>query len=249
MTTTGVSDAAPAEAIQPKPKPFSRMLGVLFSPVETMREIARTPDVLVPLIMAMLIGTATTFATAPHIDYAAPMREAMQRQDREPTAGQLQWAEGTKRVAPFIAGPMTAISFAAIAGVLLFAFRAFGGEGTFKQAYSVATYAWIPMLLYGIIVAIVLAVQGSVVGPDELPTVLLSSPGFFLDRTAHPMLFAILTSIEVFRLWTVALLAIGFMFLSGLSRGASIAILASIYGVVILFKLAGAALSTMGGPA
>ena len=70
--------------------------------------------------------------------------------------------------------------FAVIAGILLLAFRLFGGEGNSKQAFSVTLYAWMPMVIAGIVSMIILVSRGTV-DANELRNLVMSNPGFLVD--------------------------------------------------------------------
>jgi hypothetical protein len=59
---------------------------------------------------------------------------------------------------------------------------------------------------------------------------------------AQPILFALLTSLDVFMLWTIILLTIGFSKVSRLSKGKSAAIIVSLWIVTVAIKLGFAAL-------
>src|SRR5438067_12658435 len=76
-----MSDVSPAVAAPPQEKhsnPFSRIIGVLFSPGETFQEIARKPDFVRPAIVIVLVVFAAVFATIPRIDFDGTYREAFE---------------------------------------------------------------------------------------------------------------------------------------------------------------------------
>ena len=51
-----------------------------------------------------------------------------------------------------------------------------------------------------------------------MATMIKTNPGFLVDMKTHPMLFALLSSLDVFTIWTVVLLIIGFAALSRASK-------------------------------
>ncbi|MEO8035656.1 MAG: hypothetical protein ABI837_14570 [Acidobacteriota bacterium] len=81
---------------------------------------------------------------------------------------------------------------------------------------------------------------------ERLATLVRSNLGFLTDIKEHPMLFGLLSSIDVFNLWVLVLLAIGFAFVSRLSRVQSALITASLYLIVVVLKVAGGALQMLG---
>src|SRR2546421_4656304 len=137
--------ATPAPGAEPKPNPFQRMIGVLFSPDATFASIARRPDWVVPLVIIMALTLANGLLTASRIDFAAPAREAME-QNKNATPQQVEQAErmsaGMSKVIKFISPVIALIVIMIVAGALLLAVRIMGGEGDFKQSFSVTCYAW-----------------------------------------------------------------------------------------------------------
>jgi uncharacterized membrane protein (DUF485 family) len=71
---------------------------------------------------------------------------------------------------------------------------------------------------------------------SELASMVKSNPGFLVDMKEQPAAFAFLSSLDVFNLFLVFLLIIGFSQLSRLSRGVSAAIVLSLWLVTVLVK-------------
>jgi hypothetical protein len=139
-------------------------------------------------------------------------------------------------------GPILGIvMWAVMAGVLLLVFRMFGGEGNYKQAYSALVYAWVPMTIFGIILAIVGYARGTI-DPITMQTVVKSNPGFLADPMQQRVLYAILTSLDLFIIWTLALLTFGYSALSRLSRTKSAVIVVSLWLITVLVKVGFAAM-------
>lgn len=237
------------EPVEPKTNVFQRIAGVLFAPVDTFREIARRPDVVAPIIVLVVISFATTLVLVPRMDFEEAFRQQMAQSGQEMSEADLERVMGfTNAFAKVVAytGPLWGILFYLIvAGVLLLAFRLFGGEGTFKQAFSVTLYAWIPLALYSIVVAIVGMTRSSI-NPTTMPTLVKSNPGFLVDMTEQPVLFALLSSFDIFTIWTIVLLIFGFAAVSRVSAGKSAAIVVSLWLVTIVVKTGFAAIGQIG---
>jgi len=139
------------------------------------------------------------------------------------------------KVGPWFAPIFIVAATAIIAGVLLLAFRLFGGQGNFLQAWSAVLYAWIPRVIQGIIGTIVVMARG-LVDPTQMPMIVKSSPAFLVDMKEHPALFALLASFDIFTIWSIILLIIGFAALSKTTRAKAAAIIVSIWVIVILCK-------------
>lgn len=249
MTTTGdletpgmTPPAAPAPVVPPKKNVFQRIAGVLFAPAETFEEIARRPDIVGPLIVVILISFITTAMIVPRMDFDTMMREQMAQQGREIDDQGMKVATAFAKALAYTSPLWGIIAYLVVAGVLLLAFRLFGGEGNYVQALSTTIYAWMPMTLKGIVMAIV-AMARENVDPQTIGTTLVkSNPAFLVDMKEQPVLFALLTSFDVFSIWSLVLMIIGFAALSKVSRKKAAAIVISLWAVVIVFKMGMAAM-------
>lgn len=250
MTTEFAEPYAPAPpAQQPAKNSFQRIAGVLFAPADTFRDIARKPDVLVPLAILVILGFISAAILVPRMDFEAMMQEQMAQSGRQMSDADLERAArmgaAFGKVMAF-ASPIFGIAvWAIIAGVLLLAHRLLGGEGNFKQAFSTTIYAWIPTAISGIVLTIVAAAKGEV-NPATMNTLVKSNPAFLVDMKDNPILFALLSSLDLFTIWTLILLIVGFSTLSRVSRAKSAAIVVSLWLVTVVVKLGFAALGAAG---
>jgi hypothetical protein len=243
------SIAPPPSAPPPKPNVFARFAGVLFSPTETFRDIARRPDVLGPLLVLVIISIITSVLLIPHLDFQAGVRTQMESSGRQMSSEDMERAvkmgsavgKGIAYVAPLL----NVIWFAIVAGVLLLAFRLFGGEGTYKQAFSATLYSWVPLTLFGIVLVIIVVTRG-MVDPVEMATMVKSNPAFLVDMKTQPVLFTVLGAFDVFTIWTVVLLIFGFAELAKMSKGRAAGIVVSLWIVMIIIRIGFAALGAMG---
>src|SRR2546428_7395993 len=158
MSTGSVDEVSPPSQTAPKPNSFERIVGVFFSPSETFASIARQPDWVVPLVLMLVISLIAGIVIANRVDFASAAREAVEQKNMSPDQAEsaVKISTAIAKVASYCAPIFSVIGFLVIAGVLLLAFRLFGGEGTFKQAFSVSVYAWMPGLLKSIITLVVL---------------------------------------------------------------------------------------------
>jgi hypothetical protein len=222
---------------------FERIAGVLFAPAETFRDIARRPDILWPLLIILLVSYVCTIVMLPKLDLST-LREqqAAKMRQRNPDMSEEQLAQiermttATTKVGMWVAPALFVIWFAIVAGVLLLAFRLMGGEGTFKQAFSVTLYAWIPMVIAGILTAIIAFARGSF-DPILSATIVKSNLAFLADMKEQPVLFALLGSFDVFTIWMIALLIVGFASMAKVSATKAAAIVISLWIVLIVVKL------------
>jgi hypothetical protein len=245
MTVSDVPGSAPA-APAPKPNSFQRVIGVLFSPNETFASIARQPDWLVPLALILVVSLVSGIVFAQRVDFGAPIREAMD-QNKNVTPEQAERAvrigASVAKVITYFAPILSLIVLLIIAGVVLIAFRVLGGEGDFRQALSVTSYSWMPGLIKSIILTAIIAARGA--SASDLATLLRSNLAFLVLMKDNPLLFALLSKIDVFSIWLVALMVIGFSFVSKFSKAKSAAVVVSLWLVATLLGLIGPAIQML----
>ncbi len=234
-----------AAGSEPAAKPFlSRVSGVLFSPDETFGDIARKPDLLKPILLLLLTWIPVSIMIATHVDFGAAMRAEMQSRggmSAEQMEQALRIGSAFAKAVTFFAPLVSLVVLLVASGLFLFAFRLFGGEGRFRQALSITAYSWLPMAIASILSAIVLSTRTGVT-PPELAAILKSNPAFLVDLEAQPVLFGLLSSLDVFVLWTLALMSIGYAHMSRFSKRKSATIVAGVWLGWILLKTGGAAI-------
>lgn len=251
MTTDAVDPSQtqpPVQAAPARKNSFQRLAGVLFAPADTFEDIARKPDFVVPLIVIVLISYVTTFMIVPRMDWdavTAQQYEAMKaRNPNVSEADMARIAKFTKAIGTVTAFVMPVLQiawFVIVAGILLLAVRLFGGEGTFGQAFSTTLYAWMPLVINGILVAIVGATRAKI-DPTTMAAMVKSNLGFLVDIKEQPVLFSLLSSIDIFSIWTIVLLIIGFAILSRSPKLRTAFIVIALWFAAVLVKLGFAAL-------
>jgi hypothetical protein len=226
---------------------------VLFEPITTLRSIAERPDWVVPLIVLTLLSLASALVITGHIDLERTIREQPARKDMSPEENEKRVQIGVelgKKIQKFTAPLVvivTPISLAIVAGVFLLLFRIFGGEGDFRHAFAITIYSWVPLAIGGVVTTIIVATRG-LVTQQEVASILRSNLGFLVDSHDHAILYTLLSQLDVFTIWTLSLFAIGYSFMSRLSRVASASLVIGTWLVVVLFKVAFAAVaSSLGG--
>ena len=239
---------APVPAAPPHKSPFQRLAGVLFAPADTFEDIARRPDFLVPLLFIVLLSYVTTFILVPRMDWdAVTAQQADAMRAKNPNIGEADIARIAKftkaigTVTAYVMPVLQIVWFVVVAGVLLLAVRLFGGQGTFGQAFSVTLYSWIPLVLNSVVLAIV-AFARAKIDPTTMATLVKSNPAFLVDLKEQPVLFSLLSSFDIFTIWTLILLIIGFAVLSKSSRAKTAMVVIGMWIMLVLIKLGFAAM-------
>lgn len=210
------------EDLQPPRSFWSRWIGVYFSPGEAFQDIARKPDFILPLVVTVVsaIGITETMLAKIGIERIIRNSMVMGGQAAKMSPEQIQQAvDQGKGVGGIMAhvlgalGPPIYLLLVAVVGLVVVN-AIFGSPISFKKAFSVTCYANLTGLIGGLMMlAMVLFGSPEDFNPNNpSPT----NVGFFLNplETSKPVL-ALTSSIDLFTIWFVVLLGIGFSHATG----------------------------------
>lgn len=248
--STAVVAPPPAE---PTPsKSFgARFIGVFISPDETFADVARKPDFIAPLIVAVIMTAAMAETMLAKIGTERIVRWQLEHSSRAASMTPEQINAAAQQAAKFVTifahasflivpiGMLViaAIGLAVVNGI-------FGGQMSYKTAFSVTCYANL--------VAVIPAIMGIALilfGDPEhfnaqspVPT----NAGFFLDpaTTSKPLL-SLSSSFDIFTLWLIALLGIGYS--EAVARKVKpLSVGLTLFGLWFVWVLAKMGLATLG---
>lgn len=247
--TDSPGEVPQSPAVPPSTKSaFDRMAGVLFAPAETFEDIVRRPNILAPLLLILISALISAIIFVPKLDFESMMREQMAQQGRQMSEADMdrviRFGGAFSKAMGYATPVFSIITLAIIAGVLLLAFRLMGGEGTYKEAFSVTLHAWMPFVIVGVIATIIMFTRQTI-APDMIPTLVRSNLGFLADPREQRILFTLLSAIDIFTAWSLALFSIGFSYVGRVSRARSAAIVITLWAVVLVFKLGFAYIGSM----
>ena len=243
-TVPPVPPAVPAD-VGPTMSSWARIPGVFFSPVTTFDSIARRPTWLLPLILWTIVSVSVTTLLIPRIDFEKMMRARLERGGQQVPEERIQAAVAMqKRLAPVlynaIALATPTIFSLLVAAVFWGSFKSFGWDLSFLQSLGVTTHGFLPGVLGSLIFIPVLLSKPSA-DPTELGDMLHSNLGFLVPRT-RPALHALLQSVDLFSIWTLILLAIGFSLASKVSRKTAAMVVVVVWILFVLGKVGFAAI-------
>lgn len=245
--TPATAPPPPPAAPQPKPNGFQRIIGVLISPDETFASIARQPDFLAPLLIILILSAIGGVIFAQRVDFTAPAREAMEERGNMSEAqmeSALKITATISKIFSYGSPLVSLIVLLIIAAVMLLAFRMMGGEGTFKQAFSVTLYAWMPLVIFYIVMDVIVAMKTGITALD-LPTLVMSNPAFLVTMKEHPLLFALFSAIDIFAIWSLVLFIFGFSHVAKFSKSKSAAIVITVWAIWTCIRLIGPAIRAL----
>jgi hypothetical protein len=238
MATTPVPVVEPQAAISP----FGRVTGVFFSPKATFEDIARKPSWVLPVILSTLLGIVAVISMNQRMNWRDYV---VQQMDKNPRTAQLtteqkqQQAEvGAKvtTVIVYVAGAVGSIlSVLLVGAIMMGAFNLLAGAGaTFKQSLGITAHAFLVGLVSTAIFLLVLFLKpyGTIDPENPVATNLAA----FLPEESAKWLVALCKSFDIFAIWILILLAIGFAAVNArkLKGSKPFVIAFSVYGVYVL---------------
>lgn len=240
-----------------KPSPrrvdFYRLVGVLIRPRQTFAEIGSeshaswfTPMLALTIMAALAVLVAGYLRTRaammgeiplpPDWQYWTPDMQNQYMQAQQATQG-----PAFMYVIPLV-GSLTALwlGWLILGGLLHLGSTLFGGRGSMQSALNIVAWGSLPYALRDVLRIIFMLSVGHVI----------ASPGLSGFTNGAGMVQQLLTRTDIFLLWNIFLLVIGFAVADGLPRGKAFASVAAVMLLVLLAQSGiGALLSGFGGNA
>ena len=212
MATTPV----PAPEAQASISPLGRVIGVFFSPGKTFEDIVRKPSWMLPVLLTTILSIAVSFAINQRINWREFMSQQIEKSPRAANLSaeqkQQQIEGGAKFTPPFtyaigVVGPILAV---VIIGLVMWgAYSLLGGASTnFSTAMGITAHAFLTGLVSSPLLILTLFLKPF--GTADLENPLASNVAALLPEDSAKWLVALCKSIDLFSLWTLILLAIGF---------------------------------------
>jgi hypothetical protein len=194
----------------------SRLTGVFFEPAKTFEDVAARPGFWVPLILVIVVSLGYMVLYGQHVGWERMIRQQMaaspQTAQLPPDQVEQRIQMGAKfapiitYVAILVGVPLvwliwSAVLLGIVKGMMSVPLR-------LKQVFAILSYASVP----GVIMAL-LAIAVMFMKPPEdfnLQNPLVFNPGAFMDPlTTSKFLYSLASALDLFRLWTLVLIAIG----------------------------------------
>lgn len=226
--------------------PFERIVGVFTAPTMTFASIARRPDWVVPLIVLLLFAGVTGFVTSSQVDFERTMRDQLEgrKMTEEQIEKAIEMGSGMQKIGPWIGVLFAPVILLIVAALIMLGHKIMGGAGGFAGYFSVALYGWFPQLVKSLIVTVML-LAGEPMTVNEMMVAAYSNLGFLVDSSTEPVLFALLTKLDIFTLWSIFLMTIGSAFVSRGARLQSAVIVTGLWCVYVGLSLVGPLIQTM----
>ena len=239
--------------------PVARLTGTLLSPGETFADVNRKPTWIAPMIIAIATVLASTFffQWRVHPDWDSIMRnqikKRMERSNQSLTEEQMQqqvaFSKNIAKFFPIIGAIVTPIIYVILAGIFALGLMFIQAKTTFKKILSVV--AWSSAAV-GIIATVVTIASLMVrdeeglrsIDPTQSAGIVPSNLAVFLPSTASAVLKAVAASLDIFTIWILILLSIGFASIAGsrkIKTGNTATVVFGFWAVYVLLKIGWAA--------
>ncbi len=230
---------------------LGRLPGALLSPVETFRSIEARPSWIAPFLVLLLLGGAVGFLIQTRSDPEEMVRAQVSSLKVEippdKVEEMIQDAEGrstgVKIGLSLLGVAFQAIVYALVALIFLVGLKMFGSEIDYVRALGVTLHGYMPGALAALL-NIPILLSRSTISFEEATQggVLVSSLAAFAPEDASATLKSLLGSVDLFSIWTVILLSLGFKIVGKVSTAVSTGIVVLLWLIYIGGKLGLAAL-------
>jgi hypothetical protein len=195
----------------------ARLFGVFYEPGKVFADVAEKPRWgIAPMLVSIVMGLALVYSISTHIGWDTTIRQMFANNPRmaEMPADQREKAIATATKISSIGGWIGAIlgapfSVLIIAGVLTGLFNGLlGTELKFVQMFAITAYALVVRALLALLMILLIYLK-----PPEEFNMQVSpfSPAAYMNRLENPKwLMSLCGSLDLFTLWSIILLAIGF---------------------------------------
>lgn len=239
--------------------PMSRLTGTLFSPGETFADVNRKPTWLAPMIVGIVTVIASTvvFQWRVHPDwdqiFRTQFKKQAERRNQSITDEQLEQqvsvAKTIAKFTPILAAVVTPIFYLVIAAIFALGLMFIQAKTTFKKILSVVAWS---CAATGIVSAIVTIASLMVrdeeslrsIDPTQSSGLVPSNLGAFLPAETAAPLKSLASSIDIFTIWLLILLCIGFAAIAGsrkITAGKAATVVVGFWAVFVLIKVGWAA--------
>lgn len=127
-----------------------------------------------------------------------------------------------------------------VGSILLLAYNVIGGANArFGASLGITAHAYFPWILYSLLFILILYLK--VPGTVDLENPIATNVGAFLPESTPKALMALARSIDIFSIWTLLLISIGFAAVNPKKlKGKALSIAIAVWAVYVAIKMGGA---------
>ena len=206
---------------------LKRLVGTLFWPNQTFADVDREPSWVAPVIIAMLVAffSAFVFNQRITVDWDRLIRDRYESAGRaEPPAEVVQQQAGVAqkvfRYGPLINALVTPLFYFVLAALFAVGLTLMEAQTTYKKILAVVAWSscGVGIVAEIVMTTVLLLRPAADIDPTRPDSVMVTSPEFLLSANAAPALRAFASSFDVFTIYFLVLLVIGFAQIGGSAK-------------------------------
>jgi Yip1 domain len=232
-----------------------RLVNTFIAPRKTFEDLKRNPSWWVPWLITGIFSIIFGAVAVQKIDIPRFLQQQIEKspsaqrrleqltpeQRERGMAVQATIVKGT-----FFAFPVISLlSGLVIAAVLMAVFNfILGAEVPFQRAMAVVFYSYVPLIISTILLTVSILVSSD---PNtiDITNPMPTNPGFFMDPLGNQFIYSIASSLDIFSIWVVTLLGLGFATTSSNRRPDAATGITTMFVVFAIFVLGRAAWKSM----
>jgi hypothetical protein len=228
-----------------------RLVNVFIAPKKTFEDLKRNSSWWVPWAISSVFVLIFGIIAVQKLDMGRFIQQQIEKspsaQKRLEQATPEQRAQGVAiqatitKITFYITPVFLLIGGLLTAAVLMAIFNfIMGAEVPFQRAMAIAFYAGLPGILGSILLIVSFLVSADPSTIDIAGNPMPTNPGFFLDPQGNKALYGLASALDVFKIWWVVLLGLGFATASSNRKpsvGTALTTVFITYGIVVLIGI------------
>lgn len=244
---------AASELASPGLTQVQRVLYTFTSPAKTFTDILRNTSWWLPFLLSVILGYSFVFLMQSRVGWDKITENAMKQNPKaaeqmasmppDQRASAMELSKKITRVITYSI-PIISLAVAAIFALVLWGTInfLFGGHATYGQVFAVWIYGTLPLSLLGVFGAITMfaGVDAESFNPQNPVG---SNIGYYLSTDVPRWLSTFATSIDVFWIWSLILVAIGLAIVAKVKRSSGLIAVFGWWAIVLLVRMGFAAVT------
>ena len=238
------TSAVPAPAETEKLSTIQRLTNVFFAPSKTFTDLNRNTSWWAAWLLISVFALIFIFAMQKQVGFEqiakneiAANPKAAERLDKLPAEARersIQLQANISKYATYGVPVLLLVNAIVIAAILMGTFNfGLGTEVKLGTALAIVIYAWVPGILKSLLGAVSLF-AGADPESFSVRNPVATNIGFFINRVDQPVLYSLLSWFDIFAIWYIILMGIGFASVTKVPRQKAISVVAGWYVLIAL---------------
>jgi hypothetical protein len=243
-----VDTQSPDGAVMSTPETLGN---IFFDPAATFESLERKPRFLTAGLILIILSLGVTMLLFQKVDFEEFMRQqfennpktAQMTPEQKEQAIRMQSGTVGKTIAHVAPVFVLVVIFAAGAGLYLLGTLAMGGRMNYKQSLAVWVYSSFPPgILAGVVgIVVLLAKPADSIDLSHPESIAQANLGMLVGASSSPVLYALLSSLDLFQFYGLFLGALGLKKVGRLSSGSAWTIVLGLYVLKTVLRVGWAA--------